>query len=76
MSNAWFRFRVRLGAWLIGDRFFDHLLFFVQIFQLARRAVHEDGTVTLSECEPLADALYRQPVGEWELSVERRRRTP
>ena len=65
------RWRIRLGAWILGDRYIAVMAGLWTIRDRAMRAVKQDGTVVLAECEPLAEALYEPLPGLWRMTLER-----
>lgn len=65
------RSRLRVGAWILGGGWFRAVTRLQLVHDRALAAITPDGHVTLSACEPLAEVLYREPGGDWKLTVER-----
>lgn len=61
--------RIRLGMALMGDDFCQAIALYQLITDRARDAVTPTGHVVLARCEPLAEALYKQVPGNWQLTV-------
>lgn len=69
---AWYvKVRIQLGIALMGNDFMGVCSLWQLIADRAREAVRPDGSVILAKCEPLAEALYAQTPGNWQLTLTR-----
>lgn len=68
----WIRLlRLRLAVLLFGDGWSGCVSRLWLIRERAMAAVTKDGRVNLAECQALADALYADIPGNWQLTLSR-----
>ena len=62
--------RLALASLILGRGWYGVISRLWIVYDRAKLCITKDGQVILSECKPLADALYADIPGQWKLTIE------